>query len=189
MPSDMPLPHENLTHHHPSPTERVALAPEQSFPALTPYDPRTRAALCYALPLLPGLYMLWRERRNRFVRLHAAQSVIFFSAVALAQVILFIALVALGNRAPGGWALTALGLFFWAAFLALGLGSVILWLRMLNECVHGRLRRRALLTPTTTRLEAVTLQFAHSASVAYHTRRNGAQKATHAPPAPSEQAE
>ena len=152
-------------------------APEQSFPALAAGDARTRAALGYAFPLLPGLYLLWRERDNRFVRLHAAQAVVFFSAVALAQIVLFAALVALGGRAPlGGWALTALGLLFWALFIALGLGSFILWLRLLNDCAHGRLRRRPLLAPLTTRLEVMTLQFARSASAAYHTRRNDSGK-------------
>ncbi|HEY7848514.1 MAG TPA: hypothetical protein VIC27_00550 [Ktedonobacterales bacterium] len=150
-------------------------APEQSFPALAPHDPRTRAALCYVFPLLPGLYLLWRERRNRFVRLHAAQAVVFFSAVALAQIILFIALVALGNRAPGGWTLTVLGLAFWLAYTALGLGGFVLWLRLLNDCVHGRLRRRPLLSPLAARLEAASLQFTQSASAAYHSRRNGAR--------------
>ena len=173
MPSDMPLPRENPSRPHPSPTERVLQAPEQSFPALASRDPRTRAALCYALPLLPGLYTLWRERRNHFVRLHAAQSVVFFVAVALAQIALFIALVVVGNLVRGGWALTVLGLFFWAAFIALGLGGLVLWLRMLNECVHARLRSRPLLTPLARRLEAVSLRFTHSASTAYHARRNG----------------
>lgn len=172
MPSDMPLPPENLSHPHHSATEGAA--PEQSFPALRPRDPRTRAALCYALPLLPGLYTLWRERRNRFIRLHAAQSVVFFSAVALAQIILFISLVTLGNWVSGAWAPTVLGLLFWAAFIALGAGGFILWLRMLNECVHGKLRRRPLLAPMTRWLEAMSLHFAQSASVAYHARRNGA---------------
>ena len=173
MPSDMPLPRENPSRLHPSPTERMLPAPEQSFPALAPHDSRTRAALCYALPLLPGLYMLWRERRNHFVRLHAAQAVIFFVALALAQTALFIALVIVGNLISGGWVATALGLLFWAAFIALGLGSLVLWLHMLNECVHARLRSRPLLTPLARRLEAATLRFAHSASTAYHARRNG----------------
>lgn len=154
------------------PIRRAPSAPEQSFPALTPRNRRTRAALAYLFPLLPGLYLLWRERRDRFVRLHAAQAVVFFGMVALAQIILFSALVVVGNWAPGGWALTALGLFFWAAYGALGLGGLMLWLRMLNDCAHGRLRRRPLLAPLTARLEVATLQFAQSASVAYRARRN-----------------
>ncbi len=177
MPSDMPLPRENLTAPRPSTTSSEPLAPEQSFPALAAGDARTHAALSYAFPLLPGLYLLWRERDNRFVRLHAAQAVVFFSAVALAQIILFAALVTLGGWIPmGGWILPGLGLLFWALFIALGLGSFIFWLRLLNDCAHGRLRRRPLLAPLSRRLEVLTLQFARSASASYHMRRNGARK-------------
>ena len=175
MPSDMPLPRENLSRPRPSRTERAA-SPEQSFAALAPRDPRTRAALCYALPLAPGVYMLWRERQNRFVRLHAAQAVVFFAALALAQTLLFVAVIALGGLAQDGWAPVALGLLFWAAFIALGLGGFVLWLRLLNDCAHGRLRRRPLLSPLATRLEVTTLQFSRSASTAYHARRNDAEE-------------
>lgn len=122
--------------------------------------------------------MLWRERRNRFVRLHAAQSVVFFSAVALAQIGLFAALASLGNIVVDGWAPVALGLFFWVAFIALGLGSLTLWLRLLNDCAHARLRRRPLLSPLATWLEATSLRFTRSASAAYHTRRNRAGTTT-----------
>ncbi len=189
MPSDTPLPRENLSRLRRTPTEGaerarralgVAAAPAQSFPALTPHDPRTRAALCYLFPLLPSLVTLWRERRNRFVRMHAAQAVVFFSAVALAQVILFAALAPLGNWIVDGWAPVALGLLFWAAFIALGLGSLTLWLRLLNDCAHARLRSRPLLTPLAVRLEVTTLQFTRSASAAYHTRRNGTVTASDA---------
>jgi uncharacterized membrane protein len=177
MPSDMPLHPESRTRPRPSMISREPMALEQSFPALVSGDTRTRAALSYAFPLLPGLYLLWRERRNRFVRLHAAQAVVFFGAVALAQIVLYVALVALGGWAPSGsWALIALGLLFWALYIALGLGGFTLWLRLLNDCAHGRLRRRPMLAPLSTRLEVVTLQFAQSASTAYHTRRNGAEK-------------
>lgn len=178
MPSDMPLPRENPTHRRPSLTDRALPTPEQSFPALASQDPRTRAALCYALPLLPALYMLWRERRNRFIRLHAAQAVVFFSGMALAQTALLVAIIPLGNWVTSAWLATVLGLLFWAAFIALGLGGLTLWLRMLNDCVHSRLRRRPLLTPLAVRLEAVSLQFTQSASAAYHARRNDAESDT-----------
>lgn len=159
-------------------SERQPSAPEQSFARLTPRDPRTRAALCYAIPIVPALYMLWRERRGAFIRLHAAQSVVFFCGLALTQTLLFVALVALGNWAPAGGWLTALGLLFWALFAALGLGGFALWLRLLNDCAHGRLRRRPLLTPLAARLHVTTLHFARAASAAYHQRRNGSQNET-----------
>lgn len=151
---------------------REPFSPEQSFATLTPRDPRLRAALSYVFPLLPACYLLWRERRNGLIRLHAAQSLIFFGALGLAQTVLFVALVALGNwPAAGAW-LTALGLLFWALFLALALGGFILWLRLLNDCAHGRVRRRPLLTPLAVRMDTLALRFTRSASAAYHQRRN-----------------
>lgn len=151
---------------------REPFSPEQSFATLTPRDPRMRAALCYAFPLLPACYLLWRERRNGLIRLHAAQSIIFFGALGLAQIVLYTALVALGNWSAAGAWLTALGLLFWALFLALGLGGFTLWLRLLNDCAHGRVRRRPLLTSLAVRLDALALRFMRSASAAYHERRN-----------------
>ena len=118
-------------------SEHEPPAAEQSFARLTRRDPRTRAALCYVFPLAPALYLLWRERRDVFIRLHAAQSVVFFGGLAVAQTLLFVALVALGNWAPAGGWLSALGLLFWALFLALGLGGFALWLRLLKTARMG----------------------------------------------------
>lgn len=166
-----PLDESAMSEHEPP-------AAEQSFARLTRRDPRTRAALCYVIPLAPALYLLWHERRDVFIRLHAAQSVVFFCGLALAQTLLFAALVALGNWAPAGGWLIALGLLFWALFLALGLGGFALWLRLLNDCAHGRVRRRPLLTPLAARLHVATLHFARSASAAYHQRRNSPRSDT-----------
>lgn len=178
MPTDMPLPRENLSHPRRSATERPESQPvasEQSFPALEARDPRTHAALCYALPFVPGLYLLWHERRDRFIRLHAAQSVVFFTLAALLQVSLFVLVIVLGNVLSGGWLATAIGLTFWGLFLVIGVGGLLLWLRLLNDCVHGRLRRRPLLTSLALRLETRALRFTRSASAAYHAPRNTPQ--------------
>lgn len=176
MPSDILLPHENPSHRRPLATEQPRMAspsPEQSYPALTPREPRTRAAICYALPLAPGLYMLWHERHDRFIRVHAAQSVVFFGAAALTQVVLFLAIIILGNLLSGaGWFVTVLGLLFWALFLVLGIGGLVLWLRLLNDCVHGRLPWLPMLTPLALRLDGAALRFTRSASAAYHAPRN-----------------
>lgn len=140
-------------------------------------DPRLRAALAYALPLAPALYLLWRERDNRFVRLHAAQALTFFTLVAVAQVVLFALVVMVGNLLPGGWLAAVVGLLFWAAFIALGVGGFTLWLRLLNDCAQGRVRRRRLLTPLAKRIESSTLLFTRSASAAYHAGRNASEDA------------
>src|SRR5579884_3982422 len=34
------------------------------------HNPRVRAAICYALPFIPALSLLLRERRNGFIRMH-----------------------------------------------------------------------------------------------------------------------
>jgi uncharacterized membrane protein len=117
--------------------------------------------------------MLWHERRDRFIRAHAAQSVVFFGSAAFAQVTLFMIIIILGNLLSGaGWLTAALGLLIWGLFLVLGIGGFVLWLRLLNDCVHGRLRWRPILTPLALRLEAAALRFTRSASAAYHTPRN-----------------
>ncbi len=176
MPIDTLLPRENPSHRRPLATEQARVAsnsPEQSYPALAPREPRTRAAICYALPVAPGLYMLWHERHDRFIRAHAAQSVVFFGSAAFAQVMLFLVIIVLGNLLSGaGWLTTAFGLLFWGLFLVLGIGGFVLWLRLLNDCVHGRLRWRPILTPLALRLEAAALRFTRSASAAYHAPRN-----------------
>lgn len=176
MPSDTPLPQENPSRHRHLATEQAfadTAAPNQSYPALAPREPRTRAAICYALPFAPGLYLLWHERRNRFIRLHAAQSVVFFGAAVCMQVALFVIVIVLGNLLSGAGSLTtALGLLFWAILLGLSIGGFVLWLRLLNDCVHGRVRWRPILTPFALRLEVAALRFTRSASAAYHTQRN-----------------
>ena len=176
MPTDIPLPRENHSHRRPLATKQAPVAdhsPEQSYPALAPREPRTRAAICYALPLAPGLYMLWHERRDRFIRVHAAQSVVFFGSAVFLQVALFLVIIVLGNLLSGaGWLTTALGLLVWGLILVLGIGGFVLWLRLLNDCVHGRLRWRPILTPLALRLEAAALRFTRSASAAFHEPRN-----------------
>jgi len=123
-------------------------------------NPRVLAALCYALPFIAGgatLLGLLGAPRNRFVRLHAAQSLLLFALMGLGQVGLFVALVTLGNLAPtSGWLAVGLGLVFYALVAGLGLLCLILWLRLIRDCMLGRWRRYPLLTPLATRLERAT---------------------------------
>ncbi|MGH2517827.1 MAG: hypothetical protein ACRDHP_19445, partial [Ktedonobacterales bacterium] len=49
---------------------------------------RVRAGLAYAIPFVPALVLLVSERQHRWVRFHAAQSLVFFSLLALAQIAL-----------------------------------------------------------------------------------------------------
>src|SRR5262249_33870302 len=104
--------------------------PSQDRPRVD--NPCVRAAVCYVVPLLPALGLLIRERSDRFVRLHAAQALVFFVLLATAQLALYAALVLLGGGVPpDGPLATALGLVFYALVAALGLGSLLLWLALL----------------------------------------------------------
>lgn len=102
------------------------------------YNPRVIATLCYAIPFVVSVVALIRERRNRFVRFHAAQSIIFFVAIFMIQLILFAALIVVGNSVgTGAWSVV-LGILFIGGFLALGIGALLFWLRLLADCWAGR---------------------------------------------------
>jgi uncharacterized membrane protein len=100
--------------------------------------------------------MLARERRNRFVRLHAAQALVFFACVGLAQTLLFALVVLLGNAAAGSLAELPISLLLWGVLIALGIGAFVLWLRLLADAWGGRLRRRPVLSPLATQLERLS---------------------------------
>ncbi len=70
----------------------ISAAPAMSAqgPTSTPLSARTEAILGYALWWLGGLVFFVIERKNRFVRFHAAQSLIFFGGVSLLLEILYL---------------------------------------------------------------------------------------------------
>jgi uncharacterized membrane protein len=112
------------------------------------------------LPLAPALYLLAHERRNRFVRLHAAQALVFFAGLGIAQTLLFVVVVVLGNVTADSRAELPVSLALWSALIAFGLGALTLWLRLLAESWRGFLRRRPILSPLATRLEALSSRLA-----------------------------
>jgi len=142
MPSDSP-PHPSSSGREQPPAKTVAGALAQELAGASSAqrgrrNPRVTAALCYAVPYVVALWLLLRERRNRFVRFHAAQSLIFFVTIPLIQVVLFVALVVVGNIVGSGALAFVLGLLFIGAFVAVGVGALILWLWMLADCWAGQ---------------------------------------------------
>jgi uncharacterized membrane protein len=103
-----------------------------------PRSPRALALLCYAFPLLPALALLLIDRQHRFVRQHAAQALLFFTALAVAQLGLLLWLTVLGNLVIGGWPVVALGVFFYVAVVLLGGAAMVWWLRALAAAFTGR---------------------------------------------------
>ena len=98
-----------------------------------------RAALAYAIPFAPAIWLLARERHARFVRLHAAQSLVFFGLLALGQVALLIALIVAGGAITEPGMSVALGTLFLLLFGVLALGGFSLWLLLLADAMAGRL--------------------------------------------------
>src|SRR5579859_867385 len=193
MPSDMPPRPASPIPLRPSrPSEaRKAHEARARRPALTAQyardlrNPRVRATLCYALPLAPALLMLARERRNRFVRLHAAQALVFYAGVGLAQTLPFALVVVLGNEAAGSWAELPAILLLWGAMIALVLGALTLWLRLLADAWRGRLRRRPAISALATQLERLAADLTRAASTAGRALRNTAGRSA-TPPAPGQ---
>ena len=118
-------------------------------------NPRVLAALCYALPLVPAVVMLAIERRNRYVRLHAAQALVYFVFVACVQSLLFIAMVAAGTLLPGGIVEAIVGLTFYAVFLGLGILALIWWLHLLRGAMSGSVAFMPVVSPVAVLLERV----------------------------------
>jgi uncharacterized membrane protein len=135
-------------------------------------NPRVIAALCYAVPYVVALWVLLRERRNRFVRFHAAQSLIFFVTIPLVQLVLFVALVVVGNVVGIGGLAFVLGVVFIGAFLALGIGALFLWLRMLADCWAGQATVFPILGPVAHRLERLLTEVRREVARSRTVRQN-----------------
>lgn len=120
------------------PDMRAAHAGAHPPPALPPHSPRVKAALCYTVPLVPALYLLTHERRNRFLRLHAAQSLVFHALVGLAQVLLFAAVVVLGGAITSMTGALVAAAAVFALFAALTLVVAVSWAHLVAECIRGR---------------------------------------------------
>ncbi|WIG58753.1 MAG: hypothetical protein OJF49_001499 [Ktedonobacterales bacterium] len=116
------------------------------------HNPRVLAALAYAFPIVPALVLLIRERRNHFIRAHAALALIFFAALLLAQIAFWLVLIGAGSITPdlrfnvvAGLAILVLGALF-------GLISLLTWLRLIRAALAGRILTIPLLTPLAKRL-------------------------------------
>ena len=82
--------------------------------------------------------MLVRERRNGFVRFHAARSLVLFGGIVLIQVLLYAVIVILGNSIRSATITLLLGLLVLLGYLALAVGALVLWLRLIAEALAGR---------------------------------------------------
>jgi uncharacterized membrane protein len=132
-----------------------------------------RAALAYALPLLPALVVLLRERRNRFVRVHAAQALVFYLLVAGWQIALFFAAVGAGAVFTDLHADVVVGLAFVAVFVLLGVLSLLLWLRLLADAMAGQRTLFPVLSLWAERIERLSTRRSRVASESAPAPENG----------------
>jgi uncharacterized membrane protein len=125
-------------------TPPLAQPPSPSSPHARPRvrqrNPRVLAALCYAVPIVPGWVLLARERRNAFVRFHAAQSLVFFLVVAVGQLGIYAALVLAGGRITNDRTATIAAAIIAGLYLIFAAVTTFLWLRMVADCMRGAAR-------------------------------------------------
>jgi uncharacterized membrane protein len=85
----------------------------------TGLEPNVAGLLCYVAGWVSGLVFLLLEKKDKFVRFHAIQSIIVFGAINLAYFIFF--------RIPYIW---FIGWIFWAL-------GVVLWIVLMVKAYQG----------------------------------------------------
>ena len=98
----------------------------------TGLSPNVAGALAYLFGPLTGILFLVLEKENRFVRFHAAQSIV----VTIAMVVLSIALTVLNSI------LAIIPILGWIVGIVLtlvvGLGTFVLWLLLMFQAFQGK---------------------------------------------------
>lgn len=114
------------------------LAATPPAPEHSPRDPRPRAALCYAVPLIPACFVLLRERHDHFVRQHAVRALLFYLTILAGQLGLLLALVTAGNVVGNFAADTVFGLLAYVAAVALAVWTIREWRRRIRASMAGQ---------------------------------------------------
>lgn len=104
----------------------------QQTQANTGLAPNLAGALAYLFAPLTGVLFMVIEKENRFVRFHAAQSIVFGIACIVVWVALTILGMILGMVPLIGWILSLLLSF------GLGLGCFALWLFLMLQAFQGK---------------------------------------------------
>lgn len=92
--------------------------PHTNRPQPAGLDKKTSAILSYALGWLTGIIFLFVGKHDPDVKFHAAQSIVFFGAVSVLNIVLSIV----------GSLLGALGIIFSLAGLALSILTLVVWI-------------------------------------------------------------
>lgn len=87
----------------------------------TNLDPKVAGLLCYALSFVTGIIFLVIEKKSRFVKFHAMQSIIVFGILTIANIIF--------SRIP---------FIGWIGSLLIGLLYFVLWIVLMLMALQGR---------------------------------------------------
>jgi uncharacterized membrane protein len=107
------------------------------------HHPRALAALCYTVPIIPAWTLLARsgsQRASRFVRFHAAQSLVFHGMVAASQLVLYLLLVILGGLVTSAWLTIALAVVLLILYVAQAIVIAKTWASLMADCIRGDAR-------------------------------------------------
>lgn len=101
-------------------------------PTSTGLQPNVAGALCYLLGVITGVAFLVLEKENRFVRFHAAQSIVISIAMIALSIALSILSGVLAFIPILGWIVALL------LSLVIGFGSFALWLFLMWQAFQGK---------------------------------------------------
>lgn len=121
------------TYQPPRSAYNTSSSSDPSGPSTMSMNPRIAALLSNALIWIGGLFFFFAERKNRFVRFNAAQSILFFGSVSIVfeviSLLSFLAAIPLI-----GW---AFGIILGAVHLVLLLGAGLIWLFLCFQAYRG----------------------------------------------------
>ena len=104
-------------------------------------DENVAATISYVLGWLTGLVMFFAETENRYVRFHAAQSIVVFGTITIVVWILGLiqsSMMTAMYSAGGGFAVGFISLLFGLISLVLWVGGLALWIFLLIRTYQGR---------------------------------------------------
>ena len=121
------------TYQPPRSAYNTSSSSDPSGPSTMSMNPRIAALLSNALIWIGGLFFFFAERKNRFVRFNAAQSILFFGSVSIAfEVITLLGFLTLIPLI--GW---AFGIILGAVHVVLLLGAGLIWLFLCFQAYRG----------------------------------------------------
>jgi uncharacterized membrane protein len=124
---------QQQTYQPPRSAYNTSSSSDPSGPSTMSMNPRIAALLSNALIWIGGLFFFFAERKNRFVRFNAAQSILFFGSVSI--VFEVISLLSFLTLIPFiGW---AFGIILGAVHLVLLLGAALVWAFLCFQAYRG----------------------------------------------------